>query len=138
MVKFLSEQWFETAKKIALKELDPKKDLNNASTSLVNIINNVPPDGRTIYFYISVEEGNLLEFKLVQNNTLIEQNVEFVVSGNYDTFKQIFKGEMSIIIALIKNRIEIKGDKKKALKYVKPIDRLSSCLRTIDTKYHES
>ena len=39
------------------------------------------------------------------------------------------------LLGAIKNRIEIKGDKKKALKFVKPIDRLNSCLRNIDTEY---
>ncbi|MFE3845456.1 SCP2 sterol-binding domain-containing protein [Thermoplasmatota archaeon] len=135
MVKFLSKQWIEAARKIVAEEIDPDKDLMNASASLLNVINNVPPDGKTIYFYISVKNGNILELKTGQNNSLMEKNTEFTVSGNYDTYKQIFKGEMSLLIALIKNRIEIKGDKKKALKFVKPIDRLNSFLRKIDTKY---
>jgi hypothetical protein len=42
---------------------------------------------------------------------------------------------MSTFIALIKNRIQIKGDKKKALQFVKPIDRFNYCLRKIDTEY---
>ena len=87
MVKFLSKQWFENAKKIASEELDPEKDLNKASTSLMNIINNIPPDGKTFYFYILINEGNILEMKLDQNISMMEKDVEFVVSGNYDTFK---------------------------------------------------
>ena len=58
-----------------------------------------------------------------------------MVSGNYDTFKQIFRGEMSTLIALIKNRVHIEGDKKKALMFVRPIDRFTFCLRKIDTEY---
>ena len=134
MVKFLSRRWLETAI-ITAEGLDPEKDLKNTSASLLNIINNIPPDGKTIYFYISINNGIITEMKLDQNNSLMNRDAEFIVSGNYDTFKQIFKGEMSILIALIKNRIEIKGDKKKALKFVKPIDRLNSCLRNIDTEY---
>ena len=135
MVKFLSRQWFEIAEKIAKESLDPKKDLNNASASLLNIINNVPPDGKTTYFYISVNKGIITDMKLDQNNSLIKKDAEFIVRGNYDTFKQIFKGEMNILIALIKNRIEIKGDKKKALNFIKPIESLNSCLRNIETNY---
>lgn len=99
------------------------------------MINNVPPDGETIYFYISIIDGDLLEMQIDHNDSLMKKDAEFVVSGNYDTFKQIFRGEMSTLIALIKNRVQIKGDKKKALRYVKPIDRLNSCLRKIDTDY---
>jgi putative sterol carrier protein len=135
LVRFLSEEWIEIAKNIVSKDLDPEKDLKNATASLLNIINNVPPDGKTIYFYINVENGHLKEMQLDQNDTLIKKDAEFVVNGNYDTFKQIFRGEMSTLIALIKNRVQIKGDKKKALQFIKPIDRLNSCLRKINTEY---
>jgi putative sterol carrier protein len=135
LIKFLSEQWFEKSKKIASEELDPEKDLNRTSTSLMNIINNVPPDGKTFYFYILVNEGNILEMKLDRNSSIMEKDVEFIVSGNYDTFKQIFKGDMGITIALIKNRIEIKGDKKKALKLIKPLERVIASLREITDEY---
>jgi len=133
LVRFLSKEWIETAKNIATEELDPEKDLKNSTASLLNIINNVPPDGKTTYFYISVKDGNLSEMQLDQDE--IKKDAEFVVSGNYDTFKQIFTGEMSTLIALIKNRVQIKGNKKKALQFVKPIDRLNSCLRKIETEY---
>lgn len=117
-MKFLSNQWVETAKKIATKKLDPKKDLKKATTSLLNIIENIPPDGRSIYFYISVNNGNLDEMLIDQTGSLLKRKAEFVVTGNYDTFVQIFK-----------------GDKVKALQFLKPIDRLNGCLREIETEY---
>ena len=134
-MKFLSEEWLETAKIIALERLDPEKDLKKATASLLNIIENIPPDGKSVYFYISVKDGILKEMLIDQTGSLLEKNAEFVVTGNYDTFVQIFKGEMSNIIAMIKNRVKIKGDKEKALKFVKPIDRLNECLREIGTEY---
>ena len=42
---------------------------------------------------------------------------------------------MGITIALIKNRIEIKGDKKKALKLIKPLERVIASLREITDEY---
>ena len=70
MVKFLSRRWLETAK-ITAEGLDPEKDLKNTSASLLNIINNIPPDGKTIYFYISINNGIITEMKLDQNNSLM-------------------------------------------------------------------
>lgn len=134
-MKFLSEEWLETAKNIALERLDPEKDLKKATTSLLNIIENIPPDGKSIYFFIAVQGGILKEMIIDQTGSVLEKNAEFVVIGNYDTFTQIFRGEMSTLIALIKNRVKIKGDKVKALKFVKPIDRLNECLREIETEY---
>ena len=134
-MKFLSEEWIETAKKIAIERLDPKKDLKSTTASLLNVIENIPPDGSSVNFYISVKDGLIDEMIIDKIGSLKDKNAEFVVIGNYDTFVQIFRGDMSTLIALIKNRVEVKGDKVKALKFVKPIDRLTECLREIDTEF---
>ena len=134
-MKFLSDEWIKKAKEITTEKLDPEKDLKKATTSLLNIIENIPPDGRSVCFFISVKNGNIEEFIINNTDSLLNKEAEFVVTGNYDTFVQILKGEMSTTIALIKNRIKIKGDKVKALKFVKPMDKFNSCLREIETEY---
>lgn len=134
-MKFLSDEWIKKAKGITTEKLDPEKDLKKATTSLLNIIENIPPDGEIVYFYISVKNGYITEMLLDKTGLLLEKDAEFLVTGNYDTFVQILKGEMSTLIALIKNRVKIKGDKVKALKFVKSIEKLNSCLREIETEY---
>jgi len=135
LVKFLSDEWIETAKNSAVNNLDSEKDLKNATASLLNVVNNIPPEGKTIYFYLSVKNGKLAEMAIDQSGSLIEKNAEFVVACNYDTFVQIVKGEMNTMIALIKNRVQIKGDKKKALQFVKPIEKINECFRKIETEF---
>jgi len=137
LVKFLSDEWINIAKDAVTKKLDPVKDLKNTTASLLNVINNVPPEGKTFYFYISIKDGNIEEMLVGQNNSFLEKDAEFAVTGNYSTFVQIIKGEMSTFIALIKNRVSIKGDKSKAMQFVKPIDKLNACLREIETEYEE-
>jgi len=134
-MKFLSDEWIKQAKIVTAEKLDPEKDLKNSTASLLNVINNIPPNGKSIYFYISVKDGKLAEMALDDTGSLQDKDAEFTVTGNYDTFVSIFKGEMSTLIALIKNRVKIKGDKKKALQFVKPIDKLTSCLREIETEF---
>ncbi len=134
-MKFLSEEWIEKAINIANEQLDSKKDLENATASLLNIVENIPPDGVNKYFYINVENGKIKKMQIDKINTYKEEDVEFIVTGNYETFVQIFKGEMSTLVAIIKNRFKIKGDKIKAMKFIKPIDRLNECLRKIDTDF---
>ena len=127
-MKFLSNEWIETAKNIASVKLDPEKDLKRITTSLLNIIENIPPNGKTAYFYISVNNGKICEMLINHKENLVVNKSEFVVIGNYDTFIQIFKGEMKTLVAQIKNRLIVRGDKVKALKFVNQIDRLISCL----------
>lgn len=134
-MRFLSEDWIDKAINIANEQLDPKKDLENATASLLNIVENIPPDGENKYFYINVENGKIKKMQIDKINSFNEDDVEFIVTGNYDTFVQIFKGEMSTLVAIIKNRFTIKGDKIKAMKFIKPIDRLNECLRKINTDF---
>ena len=135
MVKFLSDEWIEKAINIVNEQLDPKKDLENATASLLNIVTNIPPNGEKRYFYINVENGKIKKMQIDKKNPYNEEDVEFIVTGNYETFVQIFKGEMNTLVAIIKNRFRIKGDKIKAMKFIKPIDRLNECLRKINTEY---
>ena len=135
-MKFLSDEWIELAKQITTKKLHPEKDLKKATASLLNIIENIPPDGRKVYLYISVKNGIIEDMLIDKTGSLLEKDAEFVVTGNYETFVQIIKGEMSSLIALIKNRIKITGDKLKALQFSKSIDKLNECLREIDTQYY--
>lgn len=135
MVKFLSEEWIEKAINIANEQLDSKKDLENANASLLNVVENIPPDGANKYFYINVENGKIKKMHVDKINSYKEEDVEFIVKGNYETFVQIFKGEISTLAAIIKNRFKIKGDKIKAMKFIKPIDRLTECLRKINTDF---
>ena len=134
-MRFLSEEWIDKAINIANEQLDSKKDLENATASLLNIIENIPPDGENKYFYINVENGKIKKMQIDKINSFNEDDVEFIVTGNYDTFVQIFKGEMSTLVAIIKNRFSIKGDKIKAMKFIKPIDRLNECLKKINTDF---
>ena len=134
-MKFLSEEWIEKAINIAKEQLNSKKDLENSNASLLNVVENIPPDGGNKYLYINVENGKINKMHIDKINSYKEEDVEFIVTGNYETFVQIFKGEMSTLVAIIKNRLKIKGDKIKAMKFIKPIDRLTKCLRKINTDF---
>ena len=135
MVKFLSPEWVDTAKEIVLKELDPVKDLKGATTSFLLVVTNIPPDGTIMSLYFSVMNGKLMEMAWEERDVSSERKAAFTVIGNYDSFVQIVKGEMSIVGALLKNRVQFKGDTMKALSFAQPIERINDCLRKIQTVY---
>jgi putative sterol carrier protein len=135
MVKYLSEEWAQQAKKIVLDELDPKKDLKNMNASLLNIVQNVPPDNKTVYFYIKFVNGHLEELLSSADESIKQKETEFTVAGDYTTFTQISKGEMSSAMALLKNRVKMTGNKMKAFTITKPIDTFNACIKKIQTEY---
>ena len=135
MVKYLSQEWAEQGKKKVLTELDKTKDLKNMNMSLLNVIQNVPPDNKTMYYYIKFIDGNLEELITGSDEAIRQKNPEFIVTGDYTTFVQISSGQMSSAMALLKNRVKMVGNKMKALTITKPIDIFNNCINKIQTEY---
>lgn len=135
MVKYLSQEWAEQAKKKVIAELDKAKDLKNMNASLLNVIQNVPPDNTTMYFYIKFMGGNLEELLTGSDETIKQKEAEFTITGDYTTFVQISSGQMSSAMALLKNRVKMAGNKMKALTITKPIDTFNTCISKIPTEY---
>lgn len=134
-MKFLSLEWVDTAKSIVLKELDPVKDLKGATTSFLLVVTNIPPDGTTMSLYFSVANGGLVEMMREARDVSSQKKAEFIVTGNYDTFVQIVQGQMNVVGALLKGRVQFKGNTMKALAFQQPIERINDCLRKIETEF---
>ena len=135
MVKYLTEEWAQQAKKIVLDELDPKKDLKGMNASLLNVVQNVPPDNKTVYFYIRFVNGHLEELIASLEESVKQKEAEFTVTGDYTTFGQISRGEMSSAMALLKNRVKMTGNKMKALTITKPIDTFNATIKKLPTEF---
>ena len=134
MVKFLSEEWIDHTKKYMYENLDPETDLKNVTTSLLAVIQHVPPNDTIMNFYLSLDNGKLTEFA-VSTGDSYEKDAIFVITGNYGTFKGILQGELNLTIALLKNRIKLQGNKLKALKLMKPLDGVIVALREVTDEF---
>jgi putative sterol carrier protein len=137
MVKFLSEEWITYGKQFMLEKIDPAKDLKNLTTSLLCVIENVPPNETTINLYLEFQQGKLTDLIVNTSDTCTEKEAVFVITGLYGTYKDIIKGNMSLSMALLKNRLKLKGSKIEALKLIKPIDVVIDSLRKITDEFEE-
>lgn len=135
MVKFLSEDWIEYGKKYIRSNLDPVKDLGSLTTSVLGVIEHVPPQDKTTYFYLELTKGQLSDFILRIGDTIIEKEPVFVITGNYGTYRDIFEGKIGTAMALLKNRIKLKGSKFEALKIIKQLDGLIGALRQVTDEF---
>jgi len=136
MVKFLSEEWIEKSKEYMHEKLNPEKDLRNVTTSLLNIIEHVPPNDITMNFYLELKNGELTDF-VVSTGETFEKEALFEIRGSYGTYKAIIKGETNMALALLKNRLKLKGSKIQALKLIKPLDGVIESLRKITDEFEE-
>jgi putative sterol carrier protein len=137
MVKFLSEEWIEYGKKYIRSNLDPTKDLGNLTTSVLGVIEHVPPHDTTMNFYLELRDGQLSDFILRVGDTIKEKEAVFVITGNYGTYRDIFEGKSGTAMALLKNRIKLKGSKIEALKIIKQLDGLIDALRKVTDEFEE-
>ena len=137
MVKFLSEEWIEIGKKYILEKLDPIKDLKSITTSLLGVVEHIPPNDTTMNFYLELEDGKLTDFIVNIGGTFNEKEVTYEVKGTYGTYKSILKGEMSLGIAVLKNRLKVKGSKMQALKLIKPLDGVIVALKEITDEFED-
>jgi putative sterol carrier protein len=135
VVKYLSQEWAEQAKKKVLTELDKAKDLKNMNASLLNVVQNVPPENKTMYFYVKFIGGNLEELITGSDESIKQKDADFIVTGGYTTFVQISSGQISSSMALLKNRVKMTGNKMKALTITKPIDTFNGCIKGLQTEY---
>jgi len=135
VVKFLSEEWIEIGKNYMLEKLDPEKDLKNITTSLLGVVEHIPPDDITMNFYLELEDGKLKDFIVNTGNTFEEKEAAYEVRGNYGTYKSVLKGEMNLGIAVLKNRLKVKGSKLQALKLIKPLDGVIVALTEITDEF---
>ncbi len=137
MVKFLSEEWIEYGKEYIRNNLDPQKDMNSISTSVLGVIEHVPPKDSTMSFYLEIKEGQLSDFILRTGDSVVEKEAVFVITGNYGTFRDIFEGKIGTAMALLKNRIKLKGSKIEALRIIKQLDGLIEALRKITDEFEK-
>lgn len=135
MVKFLSAEWIELGKKYMLEQLDPEKDMNHITTSILMIIEHVPPHDTTMNFYLELKEGKVYDFTVNTGPAFEGKEAVFIIRGNYGTYKDILLGKLGTAMALLKNRLYVKGSKLEALKIIKPIDGVIESLRNITDEF---
>lgn len=137
MVKFLSDEWIEYGKEYIRRNLDPARDLGNLTTSVLGVIEHVPPTDSTTTFYLELQNGQLSDFILRVGATIPEKTPVFVITGTYGAYRDIFEGKVGTAMAILKNRIKLKGSKVEALKIIKQLDGLIDALRKVTDEFEE-
>ena len=135
MVKFLSQEWIDYGTKYIIEKLDPEKDLKNLTTSILAYIEHAPPNDTIMSFYLELKDGKINEFKVNTGDNIDETGIAYVVRANYGTYKDIFQGKTGIAMALLKNRLKLKGSKMEALKIIKQLEGIIESLRNITDEF---
>ncbi|MBW1989355.1 MAG: SCP2 sterol-binding domain-containing protein [Deltaproteobacteria bacterium] len=86
-----------------------------------------------IYGYVDPYHGEIREFCIMESPD--EKETEFQVSGPYSTWKEIVKGNLDPMQAIMKGKLKVRGSMAKLLKEVKASQAMLKSLKNIPTRY---
>jgi putative sterol carrier protein len=128
--QYLSQDWRDEAEKRLNAELPPER-MNYVTSSMTNLYKNCP-DGKDRFLFFKFEDGRFADMQVGEGEP---PKAEFVISGDYDVFAKITRGEMGAQRALMTMKLKLKGNMVKALKLASLADRLNKVLASIPTEY---
>ncbi len=127
---YLSNEWRDEAEKRIRADLSPER-MNKITSSMSNIYKNCP-DGKERYLFFNFNDGELVDLLVGEGEP---PEAEYRITGDYDTFAQISRAELSSQKALMTGKLKLKGNMVKALKLASVADRLNRVISTIPAEY---
>jgi putative sterol carrier protein len=129
-LKYLSPEWTSEAASRLRSQLTPEQ-MKNLSSSMLTIYHNCP-DGKERALYYAIEKGIFTEISVREEPW---PEVEFVISGDYETFARISRAELGSRSALMSGKLRLKGNMVKALSLASIVDRFNKILSGIPCEY---
>mgnify|MGYP000119238356 CR=1 FL=1 len=127
---YLSQEWCTEAEKRLRAELTPEK-MKFLSSSVAYVYVDCP-DGKDKYLFFKCENGEITEVSVGHGTP---PDAEFRITGPYELFARLTKGEIKSQRALMSGKLKLKGSMVKALKLASVADRISKVLGTVPAVY---
>jgi putative sterol carrier protein len=127
---YLSPEWSAEAAMRLRSQLSPEQ-MKNLTSSMLTIYHNCP-DGKDRALYYAIENGVFTEISVREEPW---PEVEFVISGDYETFAKISRAELGSRAALMGGKLRLQGNMVKALSLASIVDRFNKILAEISCTY---
>jgi putative sterol carrier protein len=127
---YMSPEWAQEVKNRLQTELSPET-MNHVTTSVCYVYLDCP-DGKDKYQYFRCEDGKVVDLYVDEG---APPKAEFTITGKYDVYAKITRGEIKAHQALMTGKIRLKGNMVKALKLASVADRLNKVIEKVPTRY---
>ena len=87
-----------------------------------------------IYELMDLWHGDCRSIKLVPGD--IAEKADFILTGEYERWESVVKGELDVVKAMMQGKIKLKGSLPKIVRYVKASKRLVDLAAQVDTQFH--
>ena len=135
MAHFPSEEWCREA--IALAEADPEAEVAGRGWEgdFCCVMNPEPPHlAAPFAIYLKPSGGKVVEFRVLDDLDEIEEiDPAYVARASYSVWKGLVTGELDPIEAVLRRRIELKGDVQPIIekaRYKSIVERVLSKVKT--------
>ncbi len=135
-IAYLSEAWASEALRRIETDTRIKGLLKGGSLSMLTIIVDGPAD-RYGFIFAAFDAQGLVDYRVGHDYHAVTQGIDpptFVVSGNYEVFAAIQRGEMTERKALISGKLHLTGSMTKALRHMKTLETITKVLAEIECK----
>ena len=129
-LKYLSPEWATEAASRLRAQLTPEQ-MKHLTSSMLTIYHNCP-DGKDRALYYAITDGTFTDISVREEPW---PEVEFTISGDYDTFAKISRAEMGSRSALMTGKLRLQGNMVKALSLASIVDRFNKVLSEIPCEY---
>lgn len=129
-LKYLSPEWSVEAASRLRSQLTPEQ-MKNLTSSMLTIYHNCP-GGKERALHYAIEKGIFTDISVREAPW---PDVEFVISGDYDTFAKISRAEIGSRSALMSGKLRLQGNMVKALSLASIVDRFNKILSEISCEY---
>ena len=129
-IKYLSPEWATEAAERLRSQLTPEQ-MKHLTSSMLTIYRNCP-DGKDRALHYAIEDGTFTDISVREEPW---PEVEFVISGDYDTFAKISRAEIGSRSALMTGKLRLQGNMVKALSLASIVDRFNKVLSEISCEY---
>jgi len=129
-LQYLSPEWAAEAASRLRGQLTPEQ-MKNLSSSMLTIYHNCP-DGKERALYYASDKGVFTEISVREEPW---PEVEFIISGDYETFAKISRAEIGSRSALMSGKLRLQGNMVKALSLASIVDRFNKILSEIPCVY---
>lgn len=130
---YLTEPWAEAA--LAAVESDPAiaKVVHGLDLSILTIITGAP-EGRYGFFYAAFDGNGLSEYRVGYDYEAVTHGIDeptFAISGPYEVFAAIQRGEIGERKALLTGKLHLTGSLIKALRHMHAMETVSAAINRI-------
>ncbi len=133
-IQYLSQEWAEAALARVESDAEVRSALKGVKISILAIILG-SPEGRYGFLYVAFDGTGLSEYRVGYDYDAVTKGLEsptFVVSGPYEVFASVVRGEITERKALMTGKLHLTGGLLRALRHMNAMTIITDSLNSIE------